>query len=310
MKTNRQTQEAKSREQGIRRVTLAGSAVNVALVAVKLLAGWMAGSAAMIADAVHSLSDLVTDIVVLLMVHLSARPEDQDHDYGHGKYETLATAIIGLLLLAVGAGICWDALTAIGRALCGEPLPKPGWLALGAALLSLVAKEALYRYTLRRGKQLRSGAVIANAWHHRSDALSSIGTALGIGGAILLGENLRLLDPLAAVAVSLCIVRVSMRLLMPSVDELVEKSLPAEVEQRITEVILRQPGVSEPHHLRTRRIGYRYAIEVHVRMDGDISLSVAHEAATEIEQRLKELYGRETHVGIHVEPTKVVTGRN
>ncbi len=304
MKTNQKNQDAESREKGIRRVTLAGSAVNLLLVVVKLLAGWLAGSAAMIADAVHSLSDFVTDIVVLLMVHLSSRPEDQDHDYGHGKYETLATAIIGLLLLGVGAGICWDGLTAIYHALCGQQPPQPGWLAFWAALLSIVLKEALYHYTYRRGKQLRSGAMIANAWHHRSDALSSIGTLIGIGGAILLGENFRVLDPLAAVAVSLFIVKVSIQLLMPSVDELLEKSLPADVEKKIIDAILRQPGVSQPHHLRTRRIGSCYAIEVHVRMDGNIPLREAHQAATDIEHRLKELFGNETHVGIHVEPEK------
>ena len=304
MRTNRRKRETGTREKGIRRVTLIGSGVNLALVLGKLMAGWTAGSAAMIADGIHSLSDFATDIVVLFMVHLAAKPQDQDHDYGHGKYETLATALVGILLLAVGAGICWNGLTDIYKALSGEQLPEPGWIALWAALVSIVSKEALYHYTLQQGKQLRSGAVIANAWHHRSDALSSIGTALGIGGAILLGEKMRVLDPLAAVVVSLLIVKVSIELLTPSIDELLEKSLPADVEQKIVKVILQQPGVSQPHHLRTRRIGSYYAIEVHVRMDGRIPLREAHQAATDIEHRLKELFGQETHVGIHVEPEK------
>lgn len=183
-------------------------------------------------------------------------------------------------------------------------MQEPGILALAAALISIVSKEVLYRYTVFKGKKLNSQAVIANAWHHRSDALSSIGTAIGIGGAILLGPHWRVLDPIAAVVVSFFIMKVSIRLLIPCVDELLEKSLPVEVENQIQETILSFPGVSSPHHLRTRRIGSYCAIEVHVRMDGKISLEEAHRTATEIENKLKEMFGRGTHVGIHVEPLK------
>lgn len=156
----------------------------------------------MLADAVHSLSDFVTDIIVIVFVRISAKPEDESHDYGHGKYETLATAIIGILLLFVGFGILWSGASSIYRFLQGDSLQEPGILALAAALISIVSKEVLYRYTVFKGKKLNSQAVIANAWHHRSDALSSIGTAIGIGGAILLGPHWRVLDPIAAVVVS------------------------------------------------------------------------------------------------------------
>lgn len=297
------TQNA-SREKGIYKVTIIGSAVNFLLLIFKFFAGIMGHSAAMLADAVHSLSDFITDVVVIVFVRISSKPEDKDHDYGHGKYETLATAIIGLLLLCVGFGIFWSGASTIYAFLKGEQLEAPGMVALIAALVSIVLKEVLYQYTVRQGKKLNSQAVIANAWHHRSDALSSIGTAIGIGGAILLGDRWRVLDPVAAVIVSFFIMKVSVQLLIPCVDELLEKSLPDDVERQIEQTVLSFPGVSQPHHLRTRRIGSYYAIEMHLRMDGRITLEEAHQTATAIENKLKEMFGKGTHVGIHVEPTK------
>lgn len=293
-----------AREKGIYRVTIVGSIVNFLLLVFKFFAGIAGHSAAMLADAVHSLSDFVTDIIVLVFVRISSKPEDEGHDYGHGKYETLATAIIGIFLLFVGFGIFWNGASSIYRFLQGGSLPEPGMLALIAAIVSIILKEILYQYTVFEGRKLNSQAVVANAWHHRSDALSSIGTAIGIGGAILLGIHWRVLDPIAAVIVSFFIMKVAVQLLIPCVEELLEKSLPADVENKILETILSFPGVSSPHHLRTRRIGNYYAIEVHVRMDGSISLEEAHHTATAIEDKLKEQYGKGTHVGIHVEPVK------
>ena len=293
-----------ARERGIYRVTIVGSVVNFLLLVFKFFAGIMGHSAAMLADAVHSLSDFVTDIIVLVFVRISSKPQDEGHDYGHGKYETLATAIIGIFLLFVGFGIFWNGASSVYLFLQGGSLTEPGMLALAAALVSIVSKEILYQYTVFKGKKLNSQAVVANAWHHRSDALSSIGTAVGIGGAILLGSHWRVLDPAAAVIVSFFIMKVAVGLLIPCVDELLEKSLPADVEEEIQEIILSFPGVSSPHHLRTRRIGNHYAIEVHVRMDGKITLEEAHRTATAIEDKLKEKFGEGTHIGIHVEPTK------
>lgn len=296
--------EKSSREKGIYKVTIVGSIVNFLLLVFKFFAGIAGHSAAMLADAVHSLSDFITDIVVIVFVLIAGKPEDKGHDYGHGKYETLATAIIGLLLLCVGFGIFWNGASSIYTFLRGGQLESPGVVALVAALVSIVSKEILYQYTVIQGKKLNSQAVIANAWHHRSDALSSIGTAIGIGGAILLGDHWRVLDPVAAVVVSFFIMKVSVRLLIPCVDELLEKSLPEDVEKEIEQTVLSFPGVSQPHHLRTRRIGNYYAIELHVRMDGKITLEEAHSTATAIENKLKEMFGKGTHVGIHVEPTK------
>lgn len=304
MKEKKEKSEEAVREAGIYRVTLVGSVVNLLLLVFKFVAGILGHSAAMLADAVHSLSDFVTDIIVIVFVRISSKPEDEGHDYGHGKYETLATAIIGLVLLFVGFGILWNGTTSIWDFWQGGELKEPGMLALWAALVSIVFKELLYQYTVLKGRRLNSQAVVANAWHHRSDALSSIGTAVGIGGAILLGERWLILDPLAAVVVSLFIMKVAIQLLVPCVEELLEKSLPAEVEEKIKQEILAFPGVTSPHHLRTRRIGSSYAIEVHIRMDGQITLEEAHHTATAIENRLKSEFGSRIYINIHVEPVK------
>ena len=304
MKEKKEKSEEAVREAGIYRVTLVGSVVNLLLFVFKFVAGILWHSAAMLADAVHSLSDFVTDIIVIVFVRISSKPEDEGHDYGHGKYETLATAIIGLILLFVGFGILWNGATSIWDFWQGGELKEPGMLALWAALVSILFKELLYQYTVLKGRRLNSQAVVANAWHHRSDALSSIGTAVGIGGAILLGEQWLVLDPLAAVVVSLFIMKVAIQLLVPCVEELLEKSLPAEVEEKIKQEILAFPGVTSPHHLRTRRIGSSYAIEVHIRMDGQITLEEAHRTATAIEHRLKSEFGSRTYINIHVEPVK------
>ena len=285
-------------------MTLVGSAGNVALLTFKFIAGVMGHSSAMIADAVHSLSDFITDVIVLAFVHVSAKPQDQGHDYGHGKYETFASFIIGLALLAAATGIIVSGVAKLIDWAGGKQLAAPGWLALAAAVISILVKEILYQYTVIRGKKLDSQALVANAWHHRSDALSSIGTTVGIGGAILLGNRWTVLDPLASVVVGVMLVKVSIELLRGSVGELTESSLSGEIEQEIEDIIRSFPDVSEPHNLRTRRIGNRFAIEAHVRMDGNLPLTVAHDRATAIENRLRERFGRQTHVTIHMEPVK------
>ena len=293
-----------TREKEIYKVTLVGSAGNVALLTFKFIAGLLGHSSAMIADAVHSLSDFLTDIVVLVFVGISAKPQDQSHDYGHGKFETIATFLIGLALVAAATGIIVTGGTKLAAWWKGEILEAPGWIALWAALLSIAIKELLYQYTARKGRKLDSQVMIANAWHHRSDALSSIGAAIGIGGAIWLGHRWTVLDPLASIVVGLMLVKVAWELLKTSVSELTECSLPAETEQEIEDIICSFPDVQEPHNLRTRRIGNRIAIEAHVRMDGSLPLVVVHERATAIERKLKKRFGGKTHVTIHMEPIK------
>ena len=290
------------RNKEIYKVTLVGGAVNVVLLLFKFVAGIVGHSAAMVADAVHSLSDFVTDIIVLVFVHISGKPKDKDHDYGHGKYETLAMTIIGAALLAVAIGIVYSGLTKIILWAQGGTLEAPGMLALWAALLSVVLKEAVYHYSMVKARQLNSQAVEANAWHHRSDALSSIGTAIGIGGAIFLGQHWTVLDPVASIIVGLFIVKVSVDLLRSGIGDLMEQSLPDEVEDEILRLAASVPGVVEPHELRTRRLGNHYAIELHILMDGSITLCEAHDKATEVENILRQHYGPETHVAVHVEP--------
>ncbi len=284
---------------------MVGGAVNVVLLLFKFVAGIVGHSAAMIADAVHSLSDFVTDIIVLVFVRISGKPTDKSHEYGHGKYETLATTLIGLALLIVAVGIVYSALTKIIHWAQGGTLEAPGLLALWAALLSIVLKEAVFHYSMVQARKLNSQAVEANAWHHRSDALSSIGTAIGIGGAIFLGERWTVLDPMAGIIVGLFIIKVAIDLLRNGIGDLMEHSLPDEVESEILQLAGSIPGVTEPHDLHTRRLGNHYAIELHILMDDDISLREAHNKSEEVENILREHYGAETHIAVHVEPKSI-----
>ena len=283
-------------------MTLVGGAINVILLLFKFIAGILGHSAAMVADAVHSLSDFVTDVIVLVFIRISGKPQDKSHDYGHGKYETLAMTLIGAALLFVAIGIIYSGAVKISIWANGEQLKAPGMLALWAALVSIVLKEGVYHYSMVKARQLNSQAVEANAWHHRSDALSSIGTAVGIGGAIFLGQRWTVLDPVASIIVGAFIIKVAVSLLRNGIGDLMEQSLPDAVEEEILRLAATVPGVAEPHELRTRRIGNHYAIELHILMDGDITLREAHDKASEVEKLLRERYGEETHIAVHVEP--------
>lgn len=294
-----------SREKEIVYITLWGSVVNVALTALKFVAGIMGCSAAMIADAVHSLSDLLTDFVVLLFVRISSRPADQKHPYGHGKYETLATTIVAMTLLIAGGVLMLEGVEKIIAALRGEELTMPGRIALWAALISIASKELIYQLTMRVARRVDSSALEANAWHHRTDALSSVATAIGIGGALLFGGRWAILDPIAAVLVSLFILIAAAKLLYEAVEDLMEKRLPEEVEQQIRDIVAQDTEMSELHKLRTRRVGSVYSIDMHLRMSGDTSLYEAHRHSMLLEQRLREHFGQETLVTIHLEPYKV-----
>ena len=291
-----------NRERQIYKVTIAASMVNLMLIIFKFFAGVTGRSAAMIADAVHSLSDFITDIIVIVFVKTSQKPKDKEHDYGHGKFETLATFIIGIVLLAVGLGIAWSGLSSIYAVIQGEILPSPGMIALVAALVTIVSKGFISQYTIKKGKNLNAPALIANGWHQRSDALSSIGTAAGIGGAIFIGDKWTVLDPLAALVVSFFIIKMSFKIIKPCLDELLERSLPEDTEKEIEKIVSHFEGVYHLHNLCTRKIGNYYAIEFHIKMDGNISLEKSHNLITEIEVKLKEQYGSKTHVTIHVEP--------
>ena len=293
------------RDKTVYRVTLLGSVVNLLLLVFKFVAGVLGHSAAVIADAVHSLSDFVTDLIVIVFVKISSKPEDADHAYGHGKYETLASCIIGLALIVVGVMMGYNAMVKIVDVVKnGTELASPGIIALAAAVLSIVLKEWMFHLTRKVAREVDSPAVEANAWHHRSDALSSVGTAIGIGGAVLLGSKWAVLDPIAALVVSVFIVVQAAKILSDAIGQLMEKSLPRDVEQRICEIVYEEEGTSDIHHLRTRKIGSQISIELHVRMNGYLTLREVHDKSIAIEKRLRAAFGDSTYINLHVEPLK------
>ena len=279
-----------------------GAAVNLLLTACKIAAGIFGRSAAMVADGVHSLSDLSSDAVVLIFTRISAKGKDKDHKFGHGKFETLATTIISLILIVVGAKLMSNGIKSINACLSGEIIPRPGFIALAAAVVSIVSKEILYQWTAAVGKKTGSTAVMANAWHHRSDALSSIGALLGIGGAIILGDKWTILDPITSCVISVAIIIVAIKMAMPSLAELLEASLPEDIEREIMDIASSVPGVNDIHELKTRRNGMSFIIDAHVVVNPDMTVVEAHDIATNVEEALCGRFGPETQTSIHIEP--------
>lgn len=291
------------REKEIYKVTLIGSAVNAGLIVLKFIAGFVGRSSAMVADAVHSLSDFISDVIVLVFVKIAGKPKDEGHDYGHGKFETLATVIIGVLLICAGIGLMINGIEAVVRSFKGVAPERPTMLALVVAVVSILSKEWLYRYTLRAGRKLDSQAVTANAWHHRSDAVSSLGTLIGIAGAMFLGEKWRILDPIAAIVVSILIIKSGYDIVKPCIGELLEASLPADKEREIVSLVTGVPGIMFVHNLRTRRIGNGIAVDLHAKMDGNLTLSEAHDKATAAENAIRRVFGDNSIINIHMEPS-------
>lgn len=291
-----------TREKDIYKVTIVGTIVNAVLVAIKFVAGFVGRSSALVADAVHSLTDFISDVIVLVFVRISGKPRDEEHGYGHGKFETLATLIIGVLLAAAGIGLLVNGAMQVWHSLHGGELPEPTWIALAVAIISIIAKEALFHYTIREGRRLNSDAVVANAWHHRSDSISSIGTMIGIGGAMFFGQKWRILDPLAAVVVSFFIIKAGYDIIKPAINELLEASLPKEQTDEITDIIRSVEGVKGLHNLRTRKVGSSIAIDVHVKMDGNLRLTEAHEIASRIEKAIRSRFGEGSMIYVHMEP--------
>ena len=292
------------REKEIRRITIAGAVVNIVLTTLKIIAGILGRSAAMIADGVHSLSDLFSDVIVLIFTHISSKGKDRDHSFGHGKFETLATLIVSVMLVVVGADFMAKGVRKIIGVLNGEMIPVPGMVAFWAAAASIAAKEILYHVTARVGKKINSPVVMANAWHHRSDAFSSIGALAGIGGAIILGDRWAILDPLASCGISIAIIVVAVKMALPSLAELLEASLPEEMENEIKEIAMSVKGVDDIHELKTRRNGISVIIDAHVVVDPDMTVVQAHDISTAVETALRSRFGAETQVNIHVEPGK------
>ena len=282
-------------------VSVISIVVNMILSILKLAAGIISRSGAMISDAVHTISDVFTTFIVMAGIHMSNKPSDQKHPYGHERFECVASILLSAALFAVGAGIGYEAFRKIIQGMAGQ-LHSPGLPALIAAIISIAVKEWMYWYTRDAALKIRSGALMADAWHHRSDAFSSIGTLIGISGAMFLGERWRVLDPITSLVVGIFIFGVAYKLARPSIQELLEMSLPEEVEQNITEKIQQTPGVIAFHHLRTRKNGNTFIIDMHIKVDPDSSIVKAHDIATQVEESLKTTFGKRTQVNIHIEP--------
>lgn len=285
-----------------RRVTIIGLIWNVLLTVFKFLVGIYAKSNALVADAVHSLSDLASDIGLIIGLNVADKPFDLNHNYGHGKYETLATIFIGITLFFVGLGILWNSIHTIYLFLHGQTIPRPGSIALVAIFISVILKEWMYHYTVRSGKFLHSQALIANAWHHRSDAFSSIAVLIGVSGAILLGEHWVVLDPISAAVVSIFILKVSVKASLSSLNELMEVSLSEERRKEIIKLVSEVEGVNVPHNLKTRQIGNTIAIDMHIKVNKNLSIIAAHDISTRVEEKIRESFGRDTFISVHVEP--------
>lgn len=294
-----------SREFRIRRITLWGGVVNLILTGGKIAAGVVGRSAAMVADGIHSLSDLLSDIIVLIFTHISSKEKDRSHSFGHGKFETMATLIVSVILMVVGGRLMASGVESILGVINGKAIPEPGMVALIAAAVSILLKELLYHMTARVGKEVNSPVLIANAWHHRSDALSSIGSLVGIGGAIILGNNWTILDPIASCCISIAIIIIAVKMALPSLSELLESSLPEDVENKIVETALQIDGVIDIHELKTRRNGISYIIDAHITVASTLSIVQAHDIANNVEDALRTKFGSETQINIHMEPETV-----
>jgi len=291
-----------SRQEKITRVTLVGTAVNIILTVGKIAAGIVGRSSAMVSDGIHSLSDLVSDIIVLVFVRISSQGKDEDHDFGHGKFETLATLMVAVLLLVVAGKMIWSGVEDIIAVINGAELLPPSMIAFAAAVISIVSKELLYHYTVKVGKKVDSPVVIANAWHHRTDAFSSIGSMIGIGGAILLGNKFTILDPIAGCIIAIMIIVSAIQIAMPAIRELLDVSLPKQMEDEIENLAHSVKGVENIHCLKTHRNGPSIIIEAHLVVDPNITVVEAHDISTEVEEILCLHFGSETQISLHIEP--------
>ena len=301
MNDDRNINNATRQNREEKRCTLVGMTCDIGLSALKIASGILGRSSAILADGIHSISDTVTDVLVYAMVRLSGKGVDERYRYGRGKYETLAAFLISIILVVVAIGLMSDGLQDVWTALNGETLERPHNIALAVGIVAVIIKEGLYRYTRHKGNKTGSSALKAYAWHHRADALSTAATLLGVAGAMFLGERWRVLDPIAAIAVSVLILVLAYRMGRPAVEELLEVSLPPEEQDRIATVVTGTPGVKAFHNLRTRRNGNLRVVDIHVKVDGDMSVAKSHDITRDIEQRLNDELG-EVMTNIHVEP--------
>ncbi len=299
---DKNTQYKRGEVSVIKKVTLVGFWINAVLVAVKLFFGYWGHSDALVADGYHSFSDFITDFIVLFFVGIAYKKADTQHPYGHGKYETIASVLIGAILMLVSIFICVEGITSIIKAIKGEILQRPDIWTMIVAIISILTKEFCYRYTIRAGQKIDSSALIANAWHHRSDAISSIATLIGISLSFFLGEQWRVLDPIASVIISVFIGISAVQIALPSINELLEISLPENQIKLILDIIRNVPGVKHAHNLKSRKNGHSYIIDVNIHVDPDITVRLAHEIANDVEQELYKSFKQDMIIYVHIEP--------
>lgn len=290
------------RQARIQKVTIVGLIANLFLSVGQVLAGVLGRSAAMVSDGVHSVSDVVLDGVVLIFVRISGHKRDRRLSFGYGKFETFATLLIVVVLIIIGGELFVSGLRGIADVLRGEPREAPRAIALWAAVVSILVKEALYQYTARSGRRVGSPVLEANAWHHRADALSSFGSLIGIGLAMLLGGRWVLLDPLVSCAISLFLIVEAVRMALPALKELLDYSLPDDVTTEMTRIAEQVDGVVDIHCLKTFRNGPSIVAEAHLSVRGDITVTEAHKISTAVEQALINRYGAGTQITLHIEP--------
>jgi len=281
----------------MRRVTWAGLALNLGLSAIKLVGGAVANSQAVVADGVHSLSDISTDVGVLVGMKHWRKPPDDGHPHGHRRLELVVTLGIGVLLLVVAAGLLWRAVRALGT-----PAERPGWLALAVALFAVVSKEGIYRWSVAVGRRLKCMPLVANAWHHRSDALSSLPVVAAVGAA-LAGPEWVVLDRLGAILVSVFILHAALKLMWAPLTKLTDAAASEQMQQRLRSCALDTPGVGSVHKLRTRYLGgSSLAVDLHIQVEGNMAVRRGHDVAEEVEARLLERIDEVVDVVVHLEP--------
>ena len=277
-----------------------GLVCNLLLAVFKGAAGIFGHSQAVLADALHSVSDIVTDIAVIFGAHFWSAPADEDHPHGHGRIETLITVVIGIALYSVAVGLGVHAI----RGLREAPAIAPSAVALVAALASIIVKEALYRWTAMMGRKANSSALVANAWHHRSDAFSSVPAALAVA-ATLIDPEWAVVDRVGAVVVCLLILQAAWRILRPAIDQLIDAGAPASDRQRIEKLALQVDGVEAAHAVRTRYVGSDLAVDLHVEVDGGLSVAEGHDIAVAVRRKLLEEGPDVTDALVQIEPHRL-----
>jgi cation diffusion facilitator family transporter len=294
-----------SRAQAIRKVTWVGLFVNLFLAGIKFTAGILGKSQALVADAIHSLTDLTTDAAVIAGSHYWDRPPDDTHPYGHKRLETLVTVFIGIMLAAAGIGIGWKAVSTLHQ----KSISPPGWIALVAVCASTICKEVIYRWTARAGKRLKSAALAANAWHHRTDALSSLPVLIAVGGAKIY-PSWSFLDRVGAVVVSIFIIHASIKIVWPALGELIDAGAPAEIRKKISDVAYKNENVLQVHDIRTRYISTSIQVDLHIVVEGLLTVRQGHDIADDVRQRIIAAVPEILDVIVHVDPPeKALPGR-